>query len=146
MTAVLPPEPFSTHDWLEHLSTPAATSSAPETLRVGEAAALTAAAAQLGWHVAHIDVHDNPDKTSLLQRCATAMRLPDYFGHNWDALADALNDLDWLDCAGMALLLRTDGNSLPSSQTLQTLLDIVQEAAQLQAERDWPLRIFFVHG
>ena len=34
------------------------------------------------------------DKAGFLARCATDLELPTWFGHNWDALADALRDLE----------------------------------------------------
>ncbi|MBT3152054.1 barstar family protein [Streptomyces sp. CHD11] len=32
------------------------------------------------------------DKAGLMDRCARALGLPDWFGRNWDALADSLAD------------------------------------------------------
>ncbi|MFD6904884.1 barstar family protein [Streptomyces sp. NPDC060077] len=32
------------------------------------------------------------DKAGLMDRCARALDLPDWFGRNWDALADSLAD------------------------------------------------------
>lgn len=34
------------------------------------------------------------DKRSVLAGFASALDLPEWFGHNWDALVDALRDLD----------------------------------------------------
>ena len=36
------------------------------------------------------------DKHTLLTRIADALEFPQWFGHNWDALADCLGDLSWL--------------------------------------------------
>ena len=30
-----------------------------------------------------------------MNRCVTGLELPDWFGRNWDALADSLTDLSW---------------------------------------------------
>lgn len=35
-------------------------------------------------------------KEELLDRLAAALPLPDYFGHNWDALEECLRDLSWI--------------------------------------------------
>lgn len=35
------------------------------------------------------------DKAAFMERCARVFRLPDWFGRNWDALADCLTDLSW---------------------------------------------------
>ncbi|MCZ7655132.1 MAG: barstar family protein [Rhodocyclaceae bacterium] len=33
------------------------------------------------------------DRTTLFECLATTLKFPDWFGHNWDALADCLSDL-----------------------------------------------------
>ena len=43
-----------------------------------------------------IDLAGCTDKAELLARIARTLRFPDWFGHNWDALADCLCDLSWL--------------------------------------------------
>ncbi|WP_447036245.1 barstar family protein [Streptomyces sp. DSM 118878] len=35
------------------------------------------------------------DKAAFMERCARALALPEYFGRNWDALADCLTDPSW---------------------------------------------------
>ncbi|MFG3348977.1 barstar family protein [Streptomyces sp. NPDC048018] len=40
-----------------------------------------------------LDLHGVTDKTAFMDRCAHALRLPPWFGRNWDALADCLADL-----------------------------------------------------
>ena len=42
--------------------------------------------------VATLDLDGVMDKAGLMDRCARDLRLPDYFGRNWDALADVLSD------------------------------------------------------
>jgi hypothetical protein len=36
------------------------------------------------------------DKESFFKAIALAMDFPDYFGHNWDALRECLDDLSWV--------------------------------------------------
>ncbi|MGW1212008.1 barstar family protein [Streptomyces sp. NPDC002499] len=48
-----------------------------------------------GWETAVLDLSGVSDKAGLMQACAVALRLPDWFGANWDALADCLSDLEW---------------------------------------------------
>lgn len=43
-------------------------------------------------------------KTELLAALQTALHLPPYFGHNWDALYDCLIDLSWLHPSRITLL------------------------------------------
>ncbi|MFK0216378.1 barstar family protein [Streptomyces sp. NPDC090298] len=40
-----------------------------------------------------LDLTGVTDKAALMDRCADALALPDWFGRNWDALADCLTDL-----------------------------------------------------
>jgi hypothetical protein len=42
----------------------------------------------------------------LFEAIAGALRFPDYFGHNWDALDECLRDLEWLKASGYALIIR----------------------------------------
>lgn len=42
--------------------------------------------------VVAVDLDGVADKAGLMDRCARALALPDWFGRNWDALADSLSD------------------------------------------------------
>ncbi|MHC3471714.1 barstar family protein [Streptomyces sp. 7R007] len=42
--------------------------------------------------VIELDLDGVTDKAGLMDRCARALALPDWFGRNWDALADSLSD------------------------------------------------------
>ncbi|MEV6176459.1 barstar family protein [Streptomyces sp. NPDC052016] len=44
-------------------------------------------------HVLTLDLDGVTDKASLMERCVRDLELPDWFGRNWDALADSLTDL-----------------------------------------------------
>jgi hypothetical protein len=44
-------------------------------------------------HVLTLDLDGVTDKASLMDRCVRDLELPDWFGRNWDALADSLTDL-----------------------------------------------------
>jgi len=39
-----------------------------------------------------LDLDGVTDKAGLMDRCARDLPLPDWFGRNWDALADVLSD------------------------------------------------------
>ncbi|HEV7624912.1 MAG TPA: barstar family protein, partial [Streptomyces sp.] len=47
------------------------------------------------WVGAVIDLSDVTDKAEFMNRCVIGLELPDWFGRNWDALADSLTDLSW---------------------------------------------------
>ncbi|MFI0513602.1 hypothetical protein RKD19_006794 [Streptomyces canus] len=42
--------------------------------------------------VVTLDLDGVMDKAGLMDRCHRDLRLPDWFGRNWDALADVLSD------------------------------------------------------
>jgi hypothetical protein len=58
-------------------------------------------------HVVTLDLDGVTDRAELMDRCARALQLPDWFGRNWDALADSLTDRTvWPeDAAGEGLLV-----------------------------------------
>lgn len=62
----------------------------------------------LGWTAFRVDGADVPDKAAFLSRSATAMRFPAYFGQNWDAFEEIVNDPDALPNAQGYLLLLDD--------------------------------------
>ncbi|MFD8546217.1 barstar family protein [Streptomyces sp. NPDC059649] len=67
-----------------------------------------AAARDAGWTGAVLGLEGVADKAAFMDRCAGALRLPDWFGRNWDALADCLTDLSWCP-AGRGRLLAVTG-------------------------------------
>lgn len=56
-------------------------------------------------------------KAALLDALSDALRFPDYFGGNWDALEECIRDLSWLP-SGDVILSHED---LPLSQDLRSL-------------------------
>ena len=54
-------------------------------------------------------------KTELLGELSQAMKFPDYFGNNWDALEECLNDLSWLAAKGYAIHLKEADNFVSKS-------------------------------
>ena len=96
--------------------------------------ALASVAASLGFLVAGADLADARDKTTLIDALAAALKSPDTFGHNWDALADSLGDLGWLPAPGYMLLLdNIAGLREAAPRDYHTLLDILDEATRSHA-------------
>lgn len=52
-----------------------------------------------------VDLRALPDKAALLETLAKAFGLPDWFGHNWDALYDSITDAEFLPEGGCIVLL-----------------------------------------
>jgi barstar (barnase inhibitor) len=55
-----------------------------------------------------LDLAGVGDRQSFMDRCSADLHLPDWFGRNWDALADCLTDLSWwpADPGGRQLRVR----------------------------------------
>lgn len=58
----------------------------------------------LGWRFFHLDGRRARDKMGFLRAAAEAMAFPDYFGENWDAFEECINDLAWSPAPGYVLL------------------------------------------
>src|SRR5262249_55103446 len=63
---------------------------------------------------------------------AAALQFPPYFGENWDAFEETINDLEWLRGEAFTILI-TNANHLldkaPADQ-LQTLLKVLDQAGE----------------
>lgn len=102
--------------------------------------ALAAAAREAGYAPREIMLHGAHDKAAVLSRIAQALEFPAWFGRNWDALADCLGDLEWLEPAAGHMLI-IDG--LASTLHLP-LLDICEEASAQWREHGVPMWIAVV--
>lgn len=102
-------------------------------------AALVEAATSLDFHVASIDCSTVHDRAAGLAKIADALAFPDWFGGNWDALADCLADLSWLDGDGFLLLFdHSSGWREAEPDAFATLLDILNETGRQWAEARTP--------
>lgn len=75
-------------------------------------AELRTAVAQAGFALFEADLAAVHDKGGFLAAVAQAIHAPDWFGNNWDALADALGDLSWQPASGYVLLLRNGDEAI----------------------------------
>lgn len=73
-------------------------------------------------------------KGEVLAELARAIRAPDWFGHNWDALADALCDLSWNSAPGYVLLLKGEP---PTEEALYDILEATVKYWKLQGKAFW---------
>jgi len=78
---------------------------------------LHAAVMQAGFVLFDADLASVHGKGELLADVALAISAPDWFGHNFDALADALGDLSWQPAPGYVLLLRNGDETLGLTTT-----------------------------
>ncbi len=102
---------------------------------------LLEAARHGGLAIFDLDLAGVADKAALMQKMADALRFPDWFGHNWDALADGLGDLSWLggEAEGWLLLLRNcDELREGLGEEFATLLQVFAAAAESWREAQMP--------
>jgi len=105
--------------------------------------ALAAAGRDAGLLVRRIELDGCRDKQVLLLRIGTVLDLPAGWGHNWDALMDALRDLEWMPAPGYVLLFEAAGQLQASRpHELETLVGLLQEASQWWAGNDVPFWAF----
>jgi RNAse (barnase) inhibitor barstar len=110
-------------------------SGAPDALKAA------AAAANLEYRV--VDLHGVGGKNELLTTLAKGLKLPEHFGNNWDALADALEDGDWLGNHGMVIVVRHAAAYRKAYRVdWEMLEEILSEAAEYWQERHKPFWVF----
>jgi hypothetical protein len=83
-----------------------------------------------GFHVATVSGAVLASESELFDAMAAAFAFPDYFGRNWDAVVDCLDDLDWLEAQGYVLVIDdvgTCGFSEPLARLLQIWPSVAQE-------------------
>jgi RNAse (barnase) inhibitor barstar len=105
----------------------------------GQVEPLCAAARAAGLHFTRLDLTACTDKDELLARFAAAFEFPAWFGGNWDALADCLDDLEWLPGPGHVLLVEhTAELQAKAPETLATALEILAESSHAWQARGLP--------
>jgi hypothetical protein len=84
-----------------------------------------------GTRVVDLDGGALPDGDSLFRALAVPLAFPGYFGANWDALDECLNDLEWLTETGVLLVIRRAGRLLEGEpEGLAAFLAILGGAAR----------------
>lgn len=76
-----------------------------------------------GFHAAIIELgNDEPDvEARLMHGLDRGFRFPDYFGQNWNAVDECINDLTWLPAEGYCCLVldrETSGNEANAGMDL----------------------------
>ena len=100
-----------------------------------------ATAANLKYRV--VDLNGVGGKNELLTALAKGLKLPEHFGDNWDALADSLEDTDWLGNHGMVIVVRHAAAYRKAYRVdWETLEEILSEAADYWQERLKPFWVF----
>lgn len=109
----------------------------------GAAEPLKTAAAHTHLKFASVDLGKAKDRATLFAELDRALGLPEHFGHNWDALADVLEDHDWLGKSGRVILLaHSAAYRKDHPNDWSTFEDILAEASEFWQERHIPFWVF----
>ena len=97
----------------------------------GSVGVLRAQAEKAGCLWIELLLADAADKKQFFAACKKALKLPSYFGGNWDALADCVRDLNWLKAKGYVLHLEGAAQfAKAAADDYQTALDVLGAAAE----------------
>lgn len=101
--------------------------------------ALEEAAESLDYPLHRVDLARVATKEAFLAAVGEALGFPDWYGHNWDALADCLTDLSWMEADGYVIVLeRADAFARAAPTDFATALSIFQDAADTWREDGVP--------
>ncbi|MDB5799418.1 MAG: hypothetical protein JWL63_357 [Rhodocyclales bacterium] len=93
------------------------------------------AAAGSGFNVWQLDLSSAGNSAALLAIFGRSLHFPDWYGENWDALADCLSDLSWCEAPGHVLLVRGTENFLARDpHAFAKLLDILHDVCMIWRE------------
>ena len=109
----------------------------------GDVHTLEAAAAHAKFHFHAADLKEVGSKAELLAAVAKGLALPEHFGENWDALADSVEDSEWLGRRGCLIALsHTAAYRKAHGVDWTTFEDILAEASDYWRERHKPIWVF----
>jgi RNAse (barnase) inhibitor barstar len=112
---------------------------APRDLR-----ALAGAVKKSGLKLVRVDLRGVHDKPSLLNAIATALKFPEWFGGNWDALEDCLSDLSWNKAPGYVVLLEHSAElARRAPQEFATAIEVFESVAEYWDEQNKPFWTLF---
>jgi RNAse (barnase) inhibitor barstar len=102
----------------------------------GHADTVVAAAHEAKLRYLDVDLSHATDRATLFAALARGLALPAHFGNNFDALADVLEDRDWLGKRGVAIrLAHATHYRKTHPNEWSTLEDILVEASAFWRDR-----------
>ncbi|MGW7088090.1 barstar family protein [Streptomyces sp. NPDC054871] len=120
----------------------------PEPLAREPLTAVLEAVRAAGLSTVSLDLRGVSDKAAFMERCARALELPDWFGRNWDALADCLTDLGWAPAAPGRLLVVTGWQEYAEAAPQEWIVaqEVFADAVEYAREREAGLEIVLALG
>lgn len=105
----------------------------------GDRQAATEAARDLGFALLQADLAGVRAAPAALERLGRDLGLPDWYGANYDALADCLTDLGWNEAPGYVLLVSgADELHAHDADALRTLDAVFAAVVDYWREADVP--------
>ena len=105
---------------------------------------LRTAVAQAGYVLFEADLTQVQGKGEFLAAIAQAISAPNWFGHNFDALADVLGDLSWQPASGYVLLILNGGEALGLATAEHAcVMEIFTDTTALWKKQRKPFWVFF---
>ena len=104
---------------------------------------LRVAVEEAGFALFEADLAAVQGKGEFLVAIAQAIHAPDWFGANWDALADALGDLSWCSSPGYVLLLHNGGGTLGLNDDRNIAMEILAGTVAFWKSQGKPFWVFF---
>ena len=101
--------------------------------------ALEEAAECLEYPLHRVNLAQDTDKDAFLEVVGQALSFPEWYGRNWDALADCLTDLSWMAADGYVIVLEhSDAFAQAAPADFAMALSIFQDAADTWREDGVP--------
>lgn len=108
---------------------------------------LRAEAGKQNWLLYALDGKKISDKPTFLDKIARAMKFPDYFGKNWDALNDCLTDMEWARGSGYILLYQAPDRFIKTSpEQWKIAVDIFNTAIEFWGQVNIPFYVLLRGG
>jgi hypothetical protein len=109
-------------------------------------APLLEAARSAGLSTVSLDLTGVSDKRAFMDRCARALALPDWFGHNWDALADCLTDVPREPAGRLVVVSGWQAYAEAAPQEWIVAQEVFSDAVQYAREHETGLEIVLALG
>jgi len=79
------------------------------------------------YNIVELDCKFVNTKYDIFNIFSETLNFPDYFGDNWDALEECINDLEWLKSKNMVILI-SNITHIKAKEFLKTFIDILVDA------------------
>lgn len=100
-----------------------------------------------GWYAGYINGMAVADKPTFLVAAGQALAFPEYYGRNWDAFEEMVNDLSWIRSAGYLILYDYVYHfAAAQPEAMQTALAIFQSAARNWQREGIPFYVLLRHN